>query len=250
MDIAILGASGRVGKFLIEEVLQSERDQLVACYVSDDSAHLGQSIAGSELRYQSLSELPGQRSDVLIDFSTPVATMAGLDDLELRTKALVVGTTGLNTQQEARLQLASQQLPVMISANFAESFEPFVAACRNISAAYPQHVPELEETYHDRKKATPSGTSLRIRREILDARRIAGGTDDIEIPINVIREGDVIGQHQFRLDLGSTKFEIGFEVDSLASFARGALQAGRWVRDRSAGSYTPNDVFASKHGNN
>ena len=100
--------------------------------------------------------------------------MAALDDIGNRTKTLVVGTTGFSPEEETRLQGISRQLPVMISANFAETFEPFIQACRTLAASYPEHVPQLEETYHQRKKAVPSGTSLRVRREIMDARRIAG----------------------------------------------------------------------------
>ncbi|MCP4299647.1 MAG: dihydrodipicolinate reductase [Gammaproteobacteria bacterium] len=248
MDIAVLGASGRVGQHLVRELLQSETDRLVACYVSENSACLGCEVDGSELRFEPLSALPDRPSDVLIDFSTPAATMAALDDLGTRTRALVVGTTGFEPDEETRLQKISKQLPVMISANFAETFEPFIVACRTLAGTYPEHVPQLEETYHERKKAVPSGTSLRVRREVMDARRNAGCTDDVEIPIKVIREGDVMGKHLFRLDLGNEAFEIGFHVDSLASYARGALQAGRWIHGRPPGSYTPADILASKRG--
>ena len=172
--------------------------------------------------------------------------MAVLADIGARAKALVVGTTGFSPEEEARLQDVARQLPVMISANFAETFEPFIQACRTLAASYPEHVPQLEETYHQRKKAVPSGTSLRVRREIMDARRCAGAAGNIEIPISVFREGDVIGQHLFRLDLGSAKFELGFRVDTLASFARGALQAGHWVYDCPPGTYTPADLLAAK----
>jgi len=250
VNIAILGASGRVGQCLVEEILQSKQDRLVACYVSEDSAHFGQRIVGSELRYESLGTLPDQPSDVLIDFSTPAATMAALDNLDKRTRALVVGTTGFDPDEEVRLRKISERLPTLVSANFAQSFEPFISACRSIAAAYPEYVPELEETYHERKKAAPSGTSLRIRAEIMDARRDAGCSNDIDIPIAVFREGDVVGQHRFRLDLGVSRFEVGFQVDSLASFAQGALQAGRWVQDSPPGLYTPADIFTSRQSKN
>ena len=248
MNIAILGASGRVGQLLINEVLASKEDRLVACYVSDDSSHLGEPVDGTELTYQRLRDIPDQSSDVLVDFSTPAATMAALENLRALANVLVVGTTGFNAEQEARLEKQSQQMPVMISANFAESFEPFISACRSIASSYPDHVPELEETYHRRKKAIPSGTSLRVQREIIDARQIAGASGEVEIPITIHREGEVVGQHLFRLDLGATKFEIGFKVDSLTSYARGALQAARWVHSRPPGKYTPADVLASRLG--
>ena len=249
MDIAILGATGRVGQHLVQELLQSASDRLVACYVSDDSMHLGKSVDGTELEYEALGALSGRPCDVLIDFSTPAATMLALDEVGTHIGGLVVGTTGFKPEDKARLQEISKQLPVVISANFAESFEPFIDACRTLAGLYPEYMPQLEETYHARKKAVPSGTSLRIRRELMDARRNAGISSDDEVPIKVIREGDVTGQHRFRLDLGSSAFEIGFSVDNLASYARGALQAARWVHGQPVGLYSAADVLASRLGN-
>ena len=118
MDIAILGASGRVGEILIQEVLESSEDRLVACYVSGNSEYIGRSVDATDLQYEPLTALPASTGDVLIDFSTPAATMAALADIGARAKALVIGTTGFSPEEEARLQNVARQLPVMISANF------------------------------------------------------------------------------------------------------------------------------------
>jgi 4-hydroxy-tetrahydrodipicolinate reductase len=185
---------------------------------------------------------------LLIDFSTPAAVMAIIDDVERYARALVIGTTGFTDSEMERIAFASESLPLLLSANFAESFEPFVSACREVAAAYPEYLPELSETYHLRKKNTPSGTSLRLQREVAASRAAAGADSNQAIPIEVRREGDVVGRHLFRVEVGASALEIGFEVSSLESFARGALQAGHWVAEQGPGFYSMADYIRSRQG--
>ena len=246
MDIAVLGATGRVGTHLVNLIAQSETDRLVTCYVSPNSEWLGKTVGDSDSVYQSTGKLPDTPCDLLIDFSTPAAVMAVIDDIERRACACVIGTTGFSDEEIERIAFASESLPILLSANFAESFEPFISACRTLAATYPDRVPELEETYHTRKKAVPSGTSLRTQREVIEARLKAGADPNEEVPIKIHRVGNTVGKHVFRLDLEATVFEIGFEVESLESYARGALRAGRWVAGQPKGLYSTADYLASK----
>lgn len=246
MDIAILGASGRVGRHLVSLVLESEEDTLAAAYVSPVSGRLGQAVDGTEISYQTINELPDSPHDLLIDFSTPATTMAVLEDLKSRAGAVVIGTTGFGEAEISRIGVAADEIPLMLSANFAESFEPFVDACTTLASTYPEVMPELDETYHLRKKAVPSGTSMRIVRDVAKARREAGCQSELEIPVNIFREGEVIGRHVFRVDLGSSALKNTFSVESLESYARGALLAGRWVSRRPSGLYSAADFLESK----
>lgn len=246
MDIAILGASGRVGRHLVSLVLESKEDTLAAAYVSPDSDCLGQAVDGTEISYQAIDALLDRSHDLLIDFSTPATTMAVLGDLKAYAGAVVIGTTGFAEAEMSRIDDAATEIPLMMSANFAESFEPFVDACTTLAATYPDVTPELDETYHVRKKAVPSGTSMRIVRDVANARREAGCQSDLDIPVNIFREGEVIGKHVFRVDLGSSALKNTFSVVSLESYARGALQAGRWVSRCPSGLYSAADFLNSK----
>ena len=246
MDIAILGASGCVGKCLAELIRDSDEDKLLGAYVSDSSRSLGGQVSDTVLVYEGTSLSLERPSDLIIDFSTPAATMSILEDADARTRALVIGTTGFTQDESREIENASRLLPIMVGANFAESFEPFVAACRDLATAYPDQVPQLEETYHQHKKASPSGTSLRLAREITEARRAAGCDDESEIPIKVHREGDVVGEHVCSVNTGQTESVIRFSVNGLDSFARGALLAGRWLLGKPPGLYVPGDILKSK----
>jgi len=235
-----------VGRHLVSLVLECEKDTLAAAYVSSVSDCLGQAVDGTDIRYQTIDSLPDRPHDLLIDFSTPAATLALLDDLEACARAIVIGTTGFAEAEMTRIDDAASGIPLMLSANFAESFEPFVDACTTLASTYPDVVPELDETYHSRKKAVPSGTSMRIVRDVAKARREAGCRSELEIPVNIFREGEVIGTHVFRVDLGSSALKNTFSVTSLESYARGALQAGRWVSRCSNGLYSAADFLESK----
>jgi 4-hydroxy-tetrahydrodipicolinate reductase len=246
MKIALLGASGRVGKCLTKHILTSSDNTLVGAYVSAESESLGKQVDDTELKFLTIESSLDQPVDLIIDFSTPAATMAILDKLSQRTRAIVIGTTGFTPDEEQNIEDASLHSPIMIGANFAKSFEVFVAVCKQLAATYPQHVPQLEETYHERKKAVPSGTSLRLARELAEARKLAGCTVMEEIPIKVNRVGDATGTHVCSVNQGQYEISISFTVEGLGSYAEGALAAGHWLEGRPNGLYVPADMLEKK----
>jgi len=243
MKIAILGASGRVGKCLTTQILASSDDVLVGAYVSSSSKSLEEQVDGIDLQFKTIDDSLTNPVDLIIDFSTPAATMSILDKLDKRTKALVIATTGFTPEEEQEIKDASHHSPIMVGANFANGFEAFVAVCRELASTYSQHVPQLEETYHARKKAVPSGTSLRLAREVADARKQTGNTTEVEIPIKVNRVGDATGKHVCSIDVGQYETSIGFTVDGLGSYAMGALAAGHWLDGRPNGLYVPANML-------
>lgn len=245
MRIAILGGSGRIGQLLVEEIAKIGDDSLVACYVSQQSSVLGDEVGTDGVRFQSLNERPSEPADLLIDFSTPDATLALLADAPAYSRSLVVGTTGLGDEHTNALHEVAKQMPVVVCANFAESFEPFVRACRSIAASYPEIVPTLSETYHDKKKPVASGTSLRLIDEIIDARAAVGASTP-SVPLDINRVAGAVGQHVFRLDTGGSTFEIDFSVTDRRSFAVGALAAGQWVIGQRNGLFVPADILESR----
>ncbi len=241
MKIAVYGASGRVGRKLVEIVQASSEDTLVAAFVSSESACLGQPVGSGNLVYQSLTEPLSNEFDLLIDFSNPAATLDLLGAVK-QTGVLVIGTTGLSQEHEDKINQAAKSIPIMVGANFALGFEAFLQSGKEL-AALPQAGLALEEIYHARKKATPSGTSLRLAGELEAARKGAGISDQPPIEINVRREGDITGVHQMDLDLGDAMISLTYTVHGLNAYAVGALKAGRWLADRPVGRYTPADTL-------
>lgn len=245
MDVSISGATGRIGRLLADLILSDPQDRLVGCFVSDRSAHLGQAVPGADLTYETSDASLDRKSDVIIDFSTPAATMRVLDNLAERTSALVIGTTGFSASELDRIRAAALDAPILSSVNFSEGFPMFASLCKKLQAAHPEAVPELEETYHKHKSPHPSGTSLYLAQELETVRAQAGCKNAEQIPIRINRRGDVVGEHAFRLAPIGEEYEFSLSILDRASYARGAVKAARWLLGRSRAFYTHSDFEKS-----
>ena len=242
MDLSILGATGRIGRLLVNRALADPEIRLVGCYVSDHSAHLGLRVPGAEMNYEPSEASLKRRSEVIIDFSTPSATMKILENLPARTGALIIGTTGFTDEEGARVRVAARQTPILASVNFAESFGLFVKLCKSLQSVFPEATPELEETYHQNKSAKPSGTSRYLAQELDSVRSPAAALGTNLIPIRVNRRGATVGEHVFRIALEGEEYAFTFSVLDKEAYAKGAMQAARWILGRPNGLYAAADM--------
>jgi 4-hydroxy-tetrahydrodipicolinate reductase len=235
MRIGIVGATGRVGTRLVESILDSPGLELAAALVSPGSRHAGRPVAGGTLVYREADAAIKSHCDVIIDFSTPAASLAFQELCKALPLPTVIGTTGFSAGDDARLTRFASHRKILVSANFATGFEAFANAAARFARGMPGAIPVLAETYHTRKKALPSGTSRRLAADIRQSRRIAAGFDVGDVPITVRREGDVAGVHEVRFDLGSAEAAFVYRVHTLAAYAEGALAAARWLVDKAPG---------------
>jgi 4-hydroxy-tetrahydrodipicolinate reductase len=243
MRVCIFGASGRVGKLLVEAVHAAPNLDLAAAIVSSGSGSLAMNLPGGGDVYRDASILAELDCDVIVDFSTPAAAVGLHDTLGKRNVAVVVGTTGFDDLQGAAVRQASKVRPVLVSANFGLGFQAFLKAVSTFAAAEPGSDALVGEIYHARKKAAASGTSLTLRQTVNTVRGGSAETLD-SIPIYVVREGDTVGVNSVAFDLGAVEIDIRYTVRSLASYAEGALVAARWVQGKGKGLYSMEDVLA------
>lgn len=238
LRIGVFGASGRVGKLVVEAVLAAPDMKLAAATVSDASAMLGQPVPDGDLAYTPLAGLPFGACDAVVDFSKPAAVMDLLEADRDGRIPLIIGTTGFDADQQARLEAAARGRAVVLGANFGRGFPAFMRLAAALAAAEPGVVPRVSEVYHARKKAEPSGTSLLLAGAVAEA----GGRAGTDIGIDVAREGETVGINGVSADFGPAMIEIRYTVRSLASYAEGALAATRWAVDCPPGLYTLTDI--------
>ncbi|WP_048647080.1 4-hydroxy-tetrahydrodipicolinate reductase [Nitratireductor soli] len=235
MRIAVIGAAGRVGTKLVEAILAGPGLELAAAIVSPGSRHVGMAVAGGSVEYRPADAAMNSHCDVMIDFSTPAAALALQAECGSKPIPIVVGTTGFTATQEAQLSSYARVRPLLVSANFAIGFEAFLETAAGFAAIMPGAEPTVAETYPIRKKAEPSGTSLRLAAELRTRRTQACGLDAGPPPILVRREGDVVGVAEIRFDLGSAEASFVYRVHTLAAYAEGALAAARWLVEKAPG---------------
>ena len=246
MRVGILGASGRVGTKLVEIVLANPGLDLAAALVSPGSRLAGTPIAGGSLEYRPADAAIKSHCDVIIDFSTPAASLAFQELLGEKPLPMVIGTTGFTAEEAHRLESFAGSRPLLISANFAHGFEAFRLSALEFMRRMPAADPAVGEVYHARKKSEPSGTSRLLAKELHATRSAAMGFAAPEPPIDVEREGDVVGINEVRFDLGSAEAVFTYRVHTLSAYAEGALAAAEWLvsKPRANGRYTLADSLA------
>ncbi len=175
--------------------------------------------------------------DVAIDFSNASAINEVCSAATRQRKALVVGTTGHSPEQRQLVEKAAKSLPIVFASNFSVGVNVLFALTRRAAEILPSEFkPEIVETHHAKKKDAPSGTAKTLG-ELLKSEL------HVEIPIESIREGDVVGEHTVSFVGPSERLELTHRAGSREIFARGALRAAEWVAGKPAGLYSMQDVL-------
>jgi 4-hydroxy-tetrahydrodipicolinate reductase len=261
--IAIVGAGGRMGKTLIQVVHEAEGLQLGAATEHPQSNRIGMD-AGDLAGVGTLGvEISGSLDevvdafDVLIDFTTPAATMAHLDVCRKAGKGMVIGTTGLAENEKARIDEAAKEIGIV----FAPNMSVGVNLCfklLDIAARVMGDDADIEiiEAHHRHKVDAPSGTALRMGEVVAEAlgrdlkecavygrEGFTGERDSKTIGFETIRAGDVVGEHSVWFATEGERVEVVHKASSRMTFAKGAARAARWVSDRENGRYDMQDVL-------
>jgi 4-hydroxy-tetrahydrodipicolinate reductase len=255
--IVLSGATGRMGQTLARMIADDPALALVG-----GIGHGGGSGSGA---VNPLAETPADAAawiggaDVLVDFSSP-ELLRGILDAHgdaLAGRALVVGTTGLEAADQARLKELSGRMAVLQAANFSVGVNLLLALAEQASRALGEDYDvEIVETHHRRKLDAPSGTALALGQAVargrgvsLDQVRVDGrsGTPGArprgEVGFHALRGGDVVGEHRVMWIGDRERIELAHLAQDRALFAEGALRAARWMAGRKAGSYSMREVL-------
>lgn len=248
IKIGIVGASGRIGQLLIE-ALSSDRDaKLESVFVRNE---LSFSVPKGVLVTNDLGVFLNA-SDLVIDFSSPQATQNLLDcAIDKAPKPLVIGTTGLNKIQFDLLSACASKMPVLYSSNMSRGVSLLNKLASITAASLKESDIEISEIHHRNKKDSPSGTALNLAKTCAKARnlnidevRISGRDGAIgprknsEIAVMAFRGGDVVGRHTVGFYLDGEYIELTHNATSRMTFAKGALDVGKWLIKQPNGLYS------------
>ncbi len=262
LKIAVAGASGRMGRMLIEAVLASDDLQLGAALDIDTSAAIGQDACAflgknSGVLITSNMRAALSSADVLIDFTRPEGTMAHLALCrELGVKA-VIGTTGFSDAQKAQISEHALHIAVMLAPNMSVGVNVVMKlldmAARALNTGYDI---EIIEAHHRHKVDAPSGTALEMGRVVAKAlgrdlkdcavmarEGVTGERDPSSIGFATIRGGDIVGDHTVLFAGTGERIEISHKSSSRTTYAQGSLRAARFLASRSNGLFDMNDVL-------
>jgi 4-hydroxy-tetrahydrodipicolinate reductase len=220
--VLLIGAAGRMGK-TISDLANGDLEIDV----------VGQCDLGDPI------ESAMKNCDVAIDFSSADAITEISAAALQHCKPLVIGTTGHSRGQRRLIEETAKSLPVVFASNFSIGVNVLFwltrKAAEKLSGDFDA---EIIETHHTMKKDAPSGTAKTLAEVLKAANRTQS-----EIPIQSIREGDVVGEHTVILSGPSERLELTHRAASREIFARGALRAAKWIINQPPGLYSMQDVL-------
>ncbi len=257
--LAVLGASGRLGRRLVALAGPAGFD-LVAAVVGQGSVHLGvdagllAGIAPCGVAVSPAGAGAFDAADVVIDVSLPEGTDEAL--AWLAGRALVCGVTGRTASQDDRVSSHAASAPLLTATNFSAGVHVLAHLAAEASAALPAYDLEIVELHHRHKRDAPSGTARTLGEAVARARELdfdavalhgragaVGPRTDVEIGVHALRMGDVVGEHEVWIAGEGERLRLGHVATSRDAFARGALRAAHWVLDKAPGTYTMRDVL-------
>ncbi len=257
LAVGIHGATGRMGTRIIQLVAEDPALKLAAALERPGHHHLGED-AGSLAARRALG-VPlghtlanGVKVDVMIDFSLPAASLEIAQTCRERSIPLVVGTTGFEPAERRMLEAASTKIPLLIAPNMSRAVNLLMRLVRDTARALGTTADiAIVERHHKTKKDAPSGTALRLaehaRRGLAEAAPNNGATSAAElanaIDIHALRLADSPGEHIVIFSVMGETLELGHRALNRDGFARGALDAAKFLAAMPAGLYTMEDVL-------
>ncbi len=250
IQLVIAGCCGRMGSRIATLALADSAFAIAGAIEGKTHPAIGQDLGlllGSKalgVRVTADGHDALQHAEVLIEFTTPEATLEHVQLARQLKKPMVIGTTGLSDAQRATIVDAAKTIPIVLSPNMSVGvnllFELVQAAAKRLGLAYDV---EIVEAHHRAKKDAPSGTAKRLAEMLAASRKQSAD----RIPVHAVRAGDIIGDHQVIFAGPSERLELIHRAQSRDVFALGALRAARFVADeRPAGLYDMTHVLQSE----
>jgi len=260
--VAVAGASGRMGRMLLEAV-QAAPDCVLSAALevpgnpavgADATAYMGR-LSGVAIGTDVQAAVAG--SDVLIDFTRPEGTLQHAQACAAHGTRLVVGTTGFTEAQKAVVAAQAQRVGMVMAPNMAVGVNVVLRlldmAARALNEGYDI---EIVEAHHRHKVDAPSGTALRMGEVVAQAlgrnlsdcavygrEGVTGERDPSTIGFATVRGGDVVGDHTVMFMGTGERIEITHKSSSRVTYAQGSLRAARFLMARGPGLYTMDDVL-------
>lgn len=263
IKVVIAGAAGRMGCRLVSLVRDSTALALAGALEGKSHHALGEDageIAGSGRAGVPITENLAalmERGEVVVDFSSPQATLEHLRIVAQHRRAMVIGTTGFSPPELDELKELAHQVPCVFSPNMSVGVNLIYKVIGEMAKTLgDEYDIEVIEAHHRLKKDAPSGTALKIAEVLAQAvnrdlnevgvyarKGLIGERTKGEIGIQTIRAGDIVGDHTILFGGMGERIEVTHRASSRDTFARGALRAARWVVRQPPGLYDMMDVL-------
>ncbi len=263
LNIGIFGCSGRMGRTLLAEVINTHGCTLSGGLVSGSSSALGKDLgelAGLDtLGLVATDDIESfvSQADVIVDFTSPSSTLECVEICTRLKTPVVIGTTGLTGSQISELENYAKDNVIVFAPNMSIGVNLLLGLVEKVAATLDDSVDiEIVEMHHKHKVDAPSGTALGLGRAAAEGRNVAlsdvacysregqvGERQKGEIGFATLRGGDVIGEHSVIFADEGERIELTHKASSRNIFARGAIRAAIWTQSSGNGLFSMQDVL-------
>ena len=260
----VVGAAGKMGGRVIHIIKETPSVKLFRAIERSDHPAIGKDIGEviglGKMGVPLEGLLKKDGGDVLINFSSPQASIESLEFAKEAGLAIVIGTTGLSSEQMNKVKELSKNVRCVLAPNMSVGVNVMFRIVQEVAKVLgPEYDIEILEAHHRLKKDSPSGTAIKLGELIANAvgrdfgkvgvygrKGMVGERTKDEIGMQVIRAGDIVGEHTVLFGGIGERLEITHRAHSRDNFARGAVRAALWVVNQSNGLYDMQDVLGLK----
>lgn len=266
INLIVSGASGKMGSRIIALSRDITDIKLTGAVERKGHKEIGNDIGpviGIGITEVSITDdvkTVIEKGDVLVDFSSPSATIECLKSLSGTPVPVVIGTTGFSKDEVEYIKLYAQGTPCVFAPNMSVGVNLLLKVLEDIAKVTgDDYDVEIVEAHHRLKKDAPSGTAMKMAQVLASALNrnledtavyarhgLIGERTKKEIGIQTVRAGDIVGEHTVLFGGLGERIEITHKASSRDTFARGALKAAQWVYKQTPGLYDMQDVLGLK----
>lgn len=258
--VIVVGAAGRMGKRLVKLAAGDEDFELIGAVEAAGHPDIGKdpvSLAGAGTSNIEISDSFPSAADAVIDFSSPEASEKTLRYCLDNKTTLVMGTTGLDENQQKKIKDAAKQIPMLYGTNMSIGMNVLFSLVEKAAGMLSEDYDiEIIEKHHRFKKDSPSGSAMTLAEKVCNSsgRKFPDciqhgreGKDTLRrkgtIGMHAVRGGDITGQHSVMFATLGENITLSHTATNRDNFAKGALRAADWLKDKTPGHYSMADVL-------
>jgi 4-hydroxy-tetrahydrodipicolinate reductase len=266
INAIVVGAAGRMGRMAINAIQNAEGITCIGAVEATDHPSIGQDagvVAGlGEIKKRIEADLKSviDKGDVVIDFTAADASLKNMEIAAQHHKPMVVGSTGFSAQQKEKVKNLTKDFACVLAPNMSVGVNLMFRIVEQVARILGDDYDcEIIEAHHRMKKDAPSGTALRLGEVaarglgrkweevgVYGRKGMIGERSRNEIGMQVIRAGDIVGEHTVLFGGMGERLEITHRAHTRDTFAQGAVRAARWVVNQKPGLYDMGDVLSLK----
>ena len=254
INITITGALGRMGKILIKRISKNKNLKLFS--LTDIKS--GKTINGIKIQKNNIKAF--KKTDVIIDFSRPKASLEVLDYAKKFRKKVIIGTTGFSLKQNNLIKNYSKKIAIFKSGNMSLGINLLEYIVSILSKKIPESYQiGINDNHHKRKVDYPSGTALMLANAVSKGKNKnpesikgkmflnkSGSLQKNKVNFFITRKGNTVGKHSVNFNNKIENIELKHTAFSRDLFADGALNAAVWIRKKNKGLFNMQDMLGLK----